>query len=213
MNSVDQHNSTMSEIATQDGAVNAAIAERARQLRKAAIEMVRGAKRWDEKKNRFYDPESYITVDRIVSIMAAQDGCCYFYCGCEMLFGSDVNRSQNKDAVTLERVDSSLAHVADNCILACWSCNKAKGHNIPFDVMRLWAVPMKQKVVKWCNMCKTVKSVTQFGRDKSTSDGLNHRCRACNTIHCAQTRRNTRKRKLAQIEAASVDDETESQAE
>ena len=209
MNSVDQHNSTMSEIATQDGAVNAAIAERARQLRKAAIEMVRGAKRWDEKKNRFYDPESYITVDRIVSIMAAQDGCCYFYCGCEMLFGSDVNRSQNKDAVTLERVDSSLAHVADNCILACWSCNKAKGHNIPFDVMRLWAVPMKQKVAKWCNMCKTVKAVTQFGSDKSTSDGLNRRCKACDAIRKAQDRR---KRKFSQIDESSTD-ETESDTE
>ena len=186
-----------------------AIAKKERELLKAAQEMVRGAKRWDDKKGRVYDPNSYITADRIVSIMKAQDGCCYFYCGVDMVYGSGVNRIANGDAVTLERVDSNLAHVADNCILACWSCNKSKGHNIPFDVMRIWAVPIKQKVAKWCNDCKTVKCVAQFCRDKSRSDGLNHRCRACNTIHCARTEAN--KRKLAELAADAVSSDNEIQ--
>lgn len=169
-----------------------AIAEKARELRKAANQMVGSAKYADKKMNRQYEPGSYITADRIVSIMEAQDGCCYFYCGVDMVYGRGVNRVTNGNAVTLERVDSNLAHVADNCILACWSCNRSKSNNIPFDVMRLWAVPIKQKVAKWCNSCRAVKCVSQFGRDKSKSDGLNNRCRACNNIHCARQR----KRKL-----------------
>ena len=193
------HESTTDDHTSAD----AAIAQQARELMKAAQEMVRGAKRWDDKKGRVYDPNSYITADRIVSIMKAQDGCCYFYCGVDMVYGSGVNRIANGDAVTLERVDSNLAHVADNCILACWSCNKSKGHNIPFDVMRIWAVPIKQKVAKWCNSCRAVKCVAQFCRDKSRSDGLNHRCRACNTIHGVLMQRNARKRKLAEADAVS----------
>ena len=181
---------------------DAAIAQQARELRKAAQEMVKGAKRWDDKKGRVYDPNSYITADRIVSIMKAQDGCCYFYCGVDMVYGRGVNRVTNGDAVTLERVDSNLAHVADNCILACMSCNASKGHNMPFDVMRLWAVPIKRKEAKWCNRCKTVKPVAQFSRDKSRSDGLNHRCRACNNIHCARIHR---KRKLAEANLDEIE--------
>ena len=163
--------------------------------------MVYDAKKADKEANRLWEP-NYITADRIVSIMKAQDGCCYFYCGVDMVYGSGVNRFTNRDAVTLERVDSNLAHVADNCILACWSCNRAKGHNIPFDVMRLWAVPIKQKAAKWCNDCRTVKCVAQFCRDKSRSDGLDRRCRACNTINSV-LQRNARKRKLAEADAVS----------
>ena len=187
--------STDHERTTDQLCADAAIAEKERELRKAAHEMVKGAKYADKKANRLWEPNSYITVDRIVSIMKAQDGCCYFYCGIDMVYGSGVNRQTNGDAVTLERVDSNKAHVADNCILACHSCNRAKSNSIPFDVMRLWAVPIKQKVAKWCSSCKAVKCVSEFGRDKSRSDGLNHRCRACNNIHCALQRR-----KLAAME-------------
>ena len=163
--------------------------------------MVRDAKHSDKDQVRSYDPRSYITVDRIISMLTDQNETCFFYCGCQMLHGEGINRFTNKDAVTLERMDSNVAHVADNCILACWSCNKSKGRNIPFGVMKLWAVPIKQRVAKWCNSCKTVKCVAQFGRDRSASDGLNSRCRVCNTIHCTKTKRNARKRKLAEIEA------------
>ena len=204
--------STDHERTTDQVSADAAIAEKERELRKAAYWMVSNAKYADRKLNRQYEPGSYITVDRIVSIMKAQDGCCYFYCGVHMVYGSGVNRHTNGDAVTLERVDSNLAHVADNCILACWSCNRSKGHNMPFDVMRLWAVPIKRKEAKWCNSCKTVKPVAQFGRDRSTPDGLGYRCRACNTIHCVLMQRNARKRKLAEL-AAEAEAEMEAQAQ
>ena len=194
----------------EQASADATIAEKERELRKAAYRMVYDAKKADKEANRLWEPNSYITADRIVSIMKAQDGCCYFYCGVDMVYGSGVNRFTNRDAVTLERVDSNLAHVADNCILACWSCNKSKGHNIPFDVMRLWAVPIKQKVAKWCNDCRTVKCVAQFCRDKSRSDGLDRRCRACNTIHCARTEAN-KKRKLAELAADPVSSDNEIQ--
>ena len=187
----------------EQASADATIAEKERELMKAAHAMVRDAMKADKDRNRLWEPNSYITADRIVSIMKAQDGCCYFYCGSDMVYGSGVNRATNGDAVTLERVGSNKAHVADNCILACWSCNKSKGHNIPFDVMRIWAVPIKQKVAKWCNSCRAVKCVSQFGRDKSRSDGLNHRCRACNTIHGVLMQRNARKRKLAEADAVS----------
>ena len=188
------------ERTTDHASADAAIAGKAREIRNAANDMVRLARLADVRKGRSFNEESYITADRIVSIMRAQDGCCYFYCGSDMLYGSGVNRLTNGDAVTLERVDSNQAHVADNCILACMSCNKSKGHNIPFDVMRIWAVPIKQRVAKWCNSCRTVKPVAHFGRDKSTSDGLNSRCMACNKTHCT-LKRNAQKRKLAELEA------------
>ena len=121
MNSVVETTPTTSEIATEDVAVTAVIADKTRQLRKAANVMIGGARKADKKHDRLYDPMSYITADRIEWLMRAQDGCCYFYCGCDMVFGRGVNRSKNGDAVTLERIDSSQAHVADNCILACWS--------------------------------------------------------------------------------------------
>ena len=213
MNSVIENTPTTSGMTTIDATTVAATAKRARQLRKTAQRMVRGARMKDKKYDREYDIDSYITVDRIEWLMKVQDGCCYFYCGSDMLYGEDINRISDKDAVTLERIDSSQAHVTDNCILACASCNGAKGHNMPFDTMRLWAVPVKQKVAKWCNDCKTVKPVDQFYRNKAQCDGLQRQCKACKAIRKAQTYRNTRKRKLAQIEAASADDETESQTD
>ena len=187
------------ESTTDHTSADVAIAEKARELRKTANRMVGNAKQADKEAKRLYEPGSYITADRIVSIMKAQDGCCYFYCGVDMVYGRGVNRVTNGDAVTLERMDSNLAHVADNCILACSSCNRSKSDNIPFDVMRLWAVPIKQRAGKWCNSCQTIKCVAQFGRDKSRSDGISSRCRACNTIHCARTEAN-KKRKLAAME-------------
>ena len=73
---------------------------------------------------------------------------------------------------------------------------------MPFDVMRLWAVPIKRKEAKWCNSCKTVKPVAQFSHDKSRSDGLKCRCKACDKIHNA-LQRNARKRKLAELAVES----------
>ena len=200
MNSVVDNTPVMSEIATE---VTAATAEKARELRKAAQVMLDSARTADKKHDRLYDIESYITVDRIEWLMNAQDGCCYFYCGCEMLFGRDVNPKSNKDAVTLERIDSNQAHVADNCILACRSCNSSKRHNVPFDTMRLWAFPIKRGVAKWCNSCKTVKSVAQFGNNKARHDGLDSMCSVCRAIYNAQDRR---KRKFSQIDESSPDE-------
>ena len=179
--------SIVHEMSTNHASAAATIAENARELRKAADQMVRDARRADEKMGRTYDPKSYITVDRIVTRMADQTDACFVYCGCRLLYGKDINRCKNKDAATLERIDSNVAHVADNCILACMSCNRSKGYNIPFDVMKQWAVPIKRGVAKWCNSCQTVKCVAQFGRDRSTRDKLDYRCKGCNTIHCVQT--------------------------
>ena len=61
--------STDHERTTDQLCADAAIAEKARELMKAAQEMVRGAKYADKKMNRQYEPGSYITADRIVSIM------------------------------------------------------------------------------------------------------------------------------------------------
>lgn len=36
---------------------------------------------------------------------------------------------------------------------------------------------------KRCSKCKTVKDESDFCKDKSRKDGLNHRCNSCNTIH------------------------------
>ena len=37
--------------------------------------------------------------------------------------------------------------------------------------------------MKWCSRCKTNKDLSNFCKDKSRWDGLNHRCNTCNTRH------------------------------
>ena len=93
--------STDHERTTDQLCADAAIAEKERELRKAAYWMVSNAKYADKKMNRQYEPGSYITADRIVSIMKAQDGCCYFYCGIDMVYGSGMDLRTRGDAVTL----------------------------------------------------------------------------------------------------------------
>ena len=39
---------------------------------------------------------------------------------------------------------------------------------------------------KHCSMCKKRKGLSKFHRDASRHDGLNHRCRTCNTVHQRQ---------------------------
>ena len=69
------------ERTTDQVSADAAIAEKARELRKAANRMVGNAKQADKEAKRLYEPGSYITADRIVAIMKAQDGCCYSTAG------------------------------------------------------------------------------------------------------------------------------------
>lgn len=42
--------------------------------------------------------------------------------------------------------------------------------------------------MKTCSVCKTVKHTTSFHKDKSASDGLQCRCKTCNTIVCKKYR-------------------------
>ena len=128
-------------------------AEKAHELHNAAVRMTCDARLADVRKGRPFNEESYITADRIVSIMKAQDGCCYFYCGCDMLYSGGVNRKTNDDAVTLERVDNNIAHTIDNCILACRACNTKRGHGASFDVMREFAYELKTKTYSYCAAC------------------------------------------------------------
>ena len=154
-------------------------AEKARELRNAAVRMTCDARLADVRKGRPFNEESYITADRIVSIMKAQDGCCYFYCGCDMLYGSGVNRKTNDDAVTLERVDNNIAHTMDNCILACRACNTKRGHGASFDVMREFAYELKTKTYSYCAACKQAKPVSFFYKDNCRISGVNSTCKVC----------------------------------
>ena len=89
--------SIVHEMSTNHASAAATIAENARELRKAANEMVRGARRADKKMGRSYDPKSYITADRIITTMGDLTEACFFYCGCRMLCGEVVSRCKNKD--------------------------------------------------------------------------------------------------------------------
>ena len=165
------------ERTTEHTSANAA--EKARELRNAANDMVRLARIADVRKGRSFNEESYITANHIVSIMKAQDGCCYFYCGCDMLYGSGVNRKTNDDAVTLERVDNNIAHTMDNCILACRACNTKRGHGASFDVMREFAYELKTKTYSYCAACKQAKPVSFFHKDNCRISGYNSTCKVC----------------------------------
>jgi hypothetical protein len=41
--------------------------------------------------------------------------------------------------------------------------------------------------MKKCSRCKLPKDEGEFNRDRSRPDGLNHRCKPCNTLHVKET--------------------------
>jgi len=122
----------------------------------------------------------YINVQHIKDMIVIQNGKCR-YCECKMVYGAGVNRTTNRDALTLERVDNVLPHVVENCVLACKGCNDTRGNNHTYEYMITHGVALKAQKIKFCPYCETTLPITAFGVDNSQSKGVRSICKACHT--------------------------------
>jgi 5-methylcytosine-specific restriction endonuclease McrA len=142
--------------------------------------MVQNSRANDKKYGRVSDPGvEYITEGRIKDLLIIQSGKC-FYCAYMMVYGEGVNRKTHPDAVTLEREENGMPHEADNCILACMTCNRNRGSTITFQEMCYVGPMLKAGRIKRCSGdCKQFLDPKSFEHCKGTQDGLSNKCRAC----------------------------------
>ena len=150
--------------------------------------MVSHSRLSDARYGRRTDEFPYITANRINSMMITQKQKC-FYCDTEMQVG--VNRCITPEAVTLERVDNDIAHYSDNCILACWSCNRTHGNSYTFEEFMVNCKEIKAGLINKCPDCETIKTRSEFHQNKSKKSGIQHICKPCKKTR----NRNNRKRK------------------
>jgi hypothetical protein len=150
----------------------------------------------DKAHKRKYAAEDYITVSAIERLLVEQDDKCLY---CTGPFDHEAPDRTWPDAPTLERLDESLAHTVDNCVLACYYCNASrKGKTV--DEMKEYAMCMKLGWIKHCPACKTFYEDTdnEFAKNKSRRDGLNAQCRQCHNDRSKASRaaRKLKKRAL-----------------
>lgn len=71
------------------------------------------------------------------------------YCHCKMHAGIGVNRQIDRDGVTVQRRDNTLAHTKQNCTLCCTTCN-CDFRNVPHEVLLVHGRDLKSGAVRWC---------------------------------------------------------------
>ena len=77
--------------------------------------MVKDSKQCDKTRQR-YEERGYLTREYIKNCMRVQQEKC-FHCGGPMVFGEGINRSTNRNATTVERMNNDLGHFCCNCVL------------------------------------------------------------------------------------------------
>jgi hypothetical protein len=77
----------------------------------------------DIKANR-YDKANHITVKYLRELKKECGEKCS-YCGCELDWTNQVHIRRPKQ-VTLQRRNSAIGHIKDNCVYACFECNVVK---------------------------------------------------------------------------------------
>ena len=74
-------------------------------------------KRGDKERKRDCKLETYVTKEDLLALWERSQNC--HYCKCVMQFED----GRKKDGATIERLDNTLAHTKENCVLACRDCN------------------------------------------------------------------------------------------
>lgn len=74
-----------------------------------------GYKEQDKKRNRAFD----LTPEKVARLAEKWGNICW-HCGDEL----------NEKTLTLDRIDNTLGHLEDNCILSCWNCNRRRKDNV-----------------------------------------------------------------------------------
>jgi CRISPR/Cas system Type II protein with McrA/HNH and RuvC-like nuclease domain len=90
------------------------------QQRKLIRDRIHAHKRQDKRKGR--DWSNNLTLDDFLRLWQEQNGRC-FYTGLEMTIG----QKGSKVEVSIDRLECSKPHTADNCVLACASLNFGRG--------------------------------------------------------------------------------------
>lgn len=78
--------------------------------------------------------ECSLSVQNLMDLWEQQEGRCA-YCNVEMTTSAG---GREPTTVSLDRVDPSLPYYIENVVLACWSCNAAKGE------------ASYQEFIEWC---------------------------------------------------------------
>ena len=82
------------------------------------LRIVRHSKMSDNKMNRPFDAQSYITPERIRTLRRLQKNRC-LYCEREL----QVLNRRKPDGLTVERLNNAEPHNSDNVVLCCHKCN------------------------------------------------------------------------------------------
>ena len=138
---------------------------------------MKASKEADRRYNRTSELE-YIDEQRISDLFVKQENQC-FYCKDYMVFGPGVNRQQDPNGLTLERVDNELPHVTENCILACSTCNRIRNNKFSFNAMVRYAKAFKTYQTKYCAECVNVLDIDRFGKDSNRRGGFCNYCKDC----------------------------------
>jgi 5-methylcytosine-specific restriction endonuclease McrA len=135
------------------------------------------------------DYGSYLTEERVEELLTLQNGQCT-YCSTTLRYGAGVKRNRIPNGLTVERVDNNVPHVIENCLLACSSCNTARGAFYSHDEFKEHYANIKLRLVKKCRgSCTGIMSTTLF---YTTGNRYRHMCRKCDNVdNC--TRRAARK--------------------
>jgi hypothetical protein len=98
----------------------------------------------------------YITKDRVSDLFIMQKGECFYECGAGKM-EIDCDRKKNPNAVTIERIDNAVPHVAENCVLVHNRCNKIRQDVATFNFMVKNAKVLRQHYNKRksVDVCKT----------------------------------------------------------
>jgi hypothetical protein len=104
------------------------------------------------------------------------------YCFCDMHAGQGVNRKTDRDAVTLQRMNNTLAHTNANCTLCCATCNNSF-RSVPHEILLVHGSDLKLRTVRWCSARAHVGSrlchPSAFHRNVSNASGFQTWCKVC----------------------------------
>lgn len=76
-------------------------------------------KHQDEKKHR-YNEDEFITIDRLLELLVISKLNCYY---CKTSVFVLYNELYDKTQWTLDRIDNSIGHNRENCVISCLNCN------------------------------------------------------------------------------------------
>jgi hypothetical protein len=67
--------------------------------------------------------ENDLTVEKVKTLIRKQNGMCNI-CNCNLNIGYTPN---DRQVVSVDRIDSRQGHICSNVQVLCWGCNSAKG--------------------------------------------------------------------------------------